>query len=124
MILSRRQHEVIDRELAAAAEEIGERDPAGWTFEDIGLVDPDPGHFPAFGPENIELACHLLFHDWSDLRAFSQSARDTLFGAVGAVLVTFTTPICSETTSPLRCPKDVDTTVDPTMTSEYFPGTQ
>ena len=55
MVRARRQHEMIDGELAAAAEQVAERAFALGPFEDIGLLDPDPGQLPALGAERVEL---------------------------------------------------------------------
>ena len=55
MIGPRRQHEVIDGELAAAPEQIRERALALRPFEHIGLLDLDPGQLAALGAKGIEL---------------------------------------------------------------------
>src|SRR5664279_6285673 len=54
MVRSRRQHEMIDGELAAAAKQVTERAFTLGRFEDIGLLDPDPGQLPALGAERIK----------------------------------------------------------------------
>lgn len=55
MIGSRRQHEVIDRELAAALEQIRKRAFALRSFEHVRLLDFDPGKPTTFGAKRIEL---------------------------------------------------------------------
>src|ERR1700733_11671223 len=66
MIRARRQHEVIDSELAAAAEQVAERAFALRSFEDIGLLDLDPGQLPALGAECVKLVRHgALLHEKS-----------------------------------------------------------
>ncbi len=54
MVRARRQHEVIDGELAAAAEQVAERALALGPFEDIGLLDLDPGQLPALRAQCVE----------------------------------------------------------------------
>ena len=61
VIRARRQHEVVDGELAPVAEQVGERAVALGTLEDIGLVDPDPGQLPALGAQRVELVGHGAF---------------------------------------------------------------
>ena len=46
---ARPEHEVLDDELAAAVEQIGQRLLALRRVEQIGLVDLDPGQFASFG---------------------------------------------------------------------------
>src|SRR5271166_2513931 len=58
MVGARRQHEMIDGELAAAAEQVTERACTLGPFEDVGLVDPDPGQLPALGAERAEFVGH------------------------------------------------------------------
>src|SRR5712671_8013826 len=55
MIRVRRQHEVIDGELPAAAEQVAERAFALGPCEDIRLLDPDPGQLPALGAQGVQL---------------------------------------------------------------------
>jgi hypothetical protein len=55
VIGARREHEVIDGELAAAPEQIRERALALWPLEYIGLFDLDPGQLTACGAESIQL---------------------------------------------------------------------
>jgi hypothetical protein len=50
---SRAEHEMIDDQLAASIEEVGERLLAVRPIEQIGLFDPDPGQLAA-------LPCHLV----------------------------------------------------------------
>src|SRR5262245_38751435 len=51
----RRQHEVIDSELAAALEQVCKRTAAARSFQQVGLLDFDPGQPTTFGAELIEL---------------------------------------------------------------------
>src|SRR5690606_12324954 len=54
-------HEVVDDQLAVAAEQLGERLAAVGAVELIGLVDPDPGQRTALGAELVALAGEGLF---------------------------------------------------------------
>ncbi len=58
MVRARRQHKMIDGELAAAAEQVAERAVTLGPFEDIGLFDPDPGQLPALGAERVQFVGH------------------------------------------------------------------
>src|SRR3954452_4887122 len=58
MVRARRQHEVIDGELAMAAEQIAKRAFALGAFEDIGLLDSDPGQLPALRAQCVEFVRH------------------------------------------------------------------
>ena len=78
VIGTRRQHEVIDGELAAALEQICKRALAFRPFEDIGLLDFDPGQPAAFGAKCIELAGHGFLLRKSALRAANHSSRETI----------------------------------------------
>jgi hypothetical protein len=55
----RRQHEVVDRKLTAAAEEIAERHLALRSLEGVGLLDPYPGHLAALGAQRVEPVGHV-----------------------------------------------------------------
>jgi hypothetical protein len=55
------QHEVIDDELAAAGEEIGERLRAIGPLKDISLLDLHPGHMAAPGAQFVTGAGEGLF---------------------------------------------------------------
>src|SRR3712207_2129669 len=58
VIRTGRQHEVVDGELAAAAEQVTERACALGPFEGLGLLDLDPGQPPALGAERVEFVGH------------------------------------------------------------------
>src|SRR4051812_42101753 len=58
MVRARGQHEVIDGELGAPAEQIVQRAAALGSFEGIGFVDPDPGELPALGAKLVERMEH------------------------------------------------------------------
>ena len=61
VIGSRRQHEVVDRKLAAAAEEIAQGTGAVGALKDIGLLNPDPGQAAAFGTQVVKGVGQFLF---------------------------------------------------------------
>jgi hypothetical protein len=61
MVRAGRQHEMIDGELTAAAEQVAERALTLGPFEELGLLDPDPRQLPAFGAERVKFACHGAF---------------------------------------------------------------
>src|SRR5262245_19550558 len=48
-----RQHEMIDRELASRAEQLGKRYLAFWTVKDIVLLDIHPGQGAALGSDAV-----------------------------------------------------------------------
>jgi hypothetical protein len=52
---------MVNNQLAAACEEIGERLRAVRTFEDVILFDPDPGQFAALPAQFVPLARQFLF---------------------------------------------------------------
>ncbi len=60
VVRSRRQHEVVDDELAVAVEEVGERLRPVGPVEHVALLDLDPGQGLPFGPEPVEIARDLL----------------------------------------------------------------
>ena len=60
LFFSNVSHEVIDHELAAAVEEVGERLLALRPLERIGLVDPDPGQLAPLGAQIIAQAREFL----------------------------------------------------------------
>src|SRR3978361_1388505 len=51
------QHEMIDGELALAAEQVAERAVALGSFKDIGLLDLGPWQLPALGAQFVERVC-------------------------------------------------------------------
>ena len=59
--LSRTLHDVLNEQLAAAAEQIGERHPALRRIEFVALVDLDPGQGPALLGERVAPAGEFLF---------------------------------------------------------------
>jgi hypothetical protein len=70
---------VLDKELAAAVEQIGKRDPAYGSIKDVVLVNPDPGQPPPFGGERIAKPSHISFSlARSEVRAFNHSSRDAM----------------------------------------------
>ena len=58
IVRARRQHEIIDGELAATAEQVAERAVTLGPLEDIGLLDLDPRQLPALGAERVEFVGH------------------------------------------------------------------
>src|SRR5258708_1856795 len=59
-LASRGEHEVIDDELAASVEKLGEGLAAVRSVESVLLVDLHPRHRAALGVQLIELMCDLL----------------------------------------------------------------
>src|SRR5258708_1826759 len=57
----RTEHEVVDEQLAAAGEEIGERFFPVRAVENVGLLDFFPGKFAALLAEFVAESCELLF---------------------------------------------------------------
>jgi hypothetical protein len=57
----RSEHEVADDELAAPAEEIGQRYFAARPFEDVVLLDPDPGQLATFGAQSVTRSGQCVF---------------------------------------------------------------
>jgi len=55
------EHKVVDEQLAAAGEEIGERFFSGWPVENILLLDSFPGEFAALFAKFVAQARQLLF---------------------------------------------------------------
>jgi hypothetical protein len=53
--LARPHHEVLDEELAAATEQVGQGQPALGPFEDVFLLDPDPGQLAALPADLVTL---------------------------------------------------------------------
>lgn len=51
---------MLDQELAAAGEQVGQRLLAGGTVEHVALVDPDPGQLAALGGERVAGAQKFL----------------------------------------------------------------
>src|SRR6266478_8991055 len=56
----RTEHEVVDDQLASAAEEIGKRLLAFWSIEDVGLLDLFPREFTALPAQLIAQPRKLL----------------------------------------------------------------
>jgi hypothetical protein len=61
MIRARREHEVIDGELTAIAEEVDQRFFAVRAVKDIAFFNLDPGQLPAFGAQGVQRMGHLEF---------------------------------------------------------------
>jgi hypothetical protein len=55
------EHEMLDDQLAAPIEEVGERLPARRAIEHIGLFDLDPGQFAALCAQLVAQPGELLF---------------------------------------------------------------
>ena len=53
-----RQHEMIDEELAVAAEQISEGHASVRSLERVVVVDPDPGQLPPLVAQGVELVGH------------------------------------------------------------------
>src|SRR6516164_1848288 len=60
LLLSRRQHEMLEDELAAPGEEIAQAHLSLRGVEEIWLLDPDPGQLPALGAQPVAQPRHLL----------------------------------------------------------------
>ena len=56
----RRQHELLHDELRPAVEQVGKRHAALRSFEDIILVDPNPGQLPAQPRHLVAAPCQVL----------------------------------------------------------------
>src|SRR5262245_43397164 len=56
MLRARRHHEVLDAELTAALEEIGQRQLSLRTVEDVLLLEPNPGKFQAQRCNRVSVA--------------------------------------------------------------------
>jgi hypothetical protein len=54
-------HEMLDKELAAAVEQVGERHFALWPFEDVLLLDPDPRELAPLPTDLVALSRVGLF---------------------------------------------------------------
>src|SRR5690349_7476092 len=61
LLLSRRQHEMLDDQLAAAVEQIGQGRLSGRRVERVGLVDLDPRQRAPLGAQAVAQSRHLLF---------------------------------------------------------------
>src|SRR6266568_3127630 len=61
LILTRREHEVLDQKLAAALEQIGEPLPAAGPLEGVLLVDADPRQLAAQPRDLIAAPRQVLF---------------------------------------------------------------
>src|SRR2546422_5573121 len=57
------EHEMIDNQLAASGEKVGQRLLAVWPVEHIGLLHLDPGQFTALGTQLIAQPGEFLFLD-------------------------------------------------------------
>jgi hypothetical protein len=96
MIGSRRQHEVIDRELAAALEQIRKRAFALRSFEHVRLLDFDPGKPTTFGAKRIELVRYGFLLEEDALRVASHSSRDTTFGEERLLVAMINSPLIAD----------------------------
>src|ERR1700704_5645364 len=54
------EHEVVDQQLGAAGEQVGERRGSGLGVEGVVLLDADPGQCLALSGELVAAACGLL----------------------------------------------------------------
>src|SRR5579883_3491744 len=85
VIGARRQHEVIDGELAAAMKQIGKGALAIRSLEDVGLLDFHPWQMAALLSKLVELVRHLfLFDEQSPARGEPFLARDDFRWGEGA----------------------------------------